>query len=94
MSSKVTLKQVEQLAKQLTPEEQKKLVGRINKRLQDVMQTQTEEERKRREYAVQVADWLTECDQVAEQIEGEFDSAEDLRQIREERTSGLCFMTQ
>lgn len=81
MSNKVTLEQVEQLAKQLTPEEQKKLVDRINERLQDVMQPQTEEERKRREYAAQVADWLTKCDKVAEQIEGEFDSAEDLRQI-------------
>lgn len=81
MSKKTTLEHVEQLALKLTPEEQKKLVDRINERLQDVMQPQTEEERKRREYAAQVADWLTECDKVAEQIEGKFDSAEDLRQI-------------
>lgn len=31
--------------------------------------------------------WLAECDVVVESIEGEFDSAEDLRQIREERAS-------
>jgi len=33
--------------------------------------------------------WLAECDAVAESIEGEFDAAQDLRQIREERASRL-----
>ncbi len=33
--------------------------------------------------------WLPECDAVAESIEGQFDSAEDLRQIRENRQQQL-----
>jgi hypothetical protein len=33
--------------------------------------------------------WLAECDTLAESIEGEFDSAEDIRQIREERANRL-----
>jgi hypothetical protein len=44
----------------------------------------TESERLRR-----VDAWLAECDAVAESIEGEFDSAEDLRRIRHERARRL-----
>jgi len=37
----------------------------------------------------QVDAWLAECDAVAESIDGEFDSAKDLREIREDRASRL-----
>lgn len=36
-------------------------------------------------YTAQVEAFLAECDQVAEAIRGEFDSAQELRQLREER---------
>jgi len=38
-------------------------------------------------YSAQVEAFLAECDQVAETISGEFDSAQELRQLREERAS-------
>lgn len=38
-------------------------------------------------YTVQVEAFLAECDQVAEAIKEEFDSAQELRQLREERAS-------
>jgi hypothetical protein len=43
----------------------------------------------RRARLAEVDAWLAECDAVAESIEGEFDFAEDQRQIREERASRL-----
>lgn len=38
-------------------------------------------------YTAQVEAFLAECDRVAEAIKGEFDSAQELRQLREERAS-------
>ena len=37
------------------------------------------------DYTKYIDSLLEACDRVAEQIDGEFDSAEDLRQIRNER---------
>jgi len=91
MISPVTLEQVEALGVQLPPQEQLKLLARLSERLSQLPLTAPEpvEERQRREYAARVEAWLAACDEVAEQIQGEFDSAEDLRQIREERTGYL-----
>jgi len=91
MSNSVTFEQVEQLALQLPPPEQLKLVAHINERLSPLMPTAQgiDAECQRRAYAARVEAFLAACDEVAEQIEGEFDSAEDLRQIREERTERL-----
>ncbi|MFQ6042301.1 MAG: hypothetical protein ACE5PV_15705 [Candidatus Poribacteria bacterium] len=93
MSNKVTLKQVEQQVVQLPPQEQLKLVANIAGRLSAipllVAPTREIEEQTRQTRLAEVDAWLAECDAVAESIEGEFDSAEDLRQIREERASRL-----
>jgi hypothetical protein len=51
--------------------------------------TKEREEQAQRTRLAEVDAWLAECDAVAESIEGEFDSAKDLRQIREERASRL-----
>lgn len=82
------LEEVEELAAQLSPQEQLKLLAHISERLSQLspITQETDAERQRREYAVRIETFLAACDEVAEQIEGEFDSAEDLRQIREERT--------
>ncbi|MGQ9627758.1 MAG: hypothetical protein ACUVV0_12750 [Anaerolineae bacterium] len=87
MSDKMTLQQIEYMAAQLTPAERLKLVARICEQLSAV--AQSDEEKARRERLVQVDAWMAECDSVAESIEGDFDSAEDIRQIREERASRL-----
>ena len=91
MSNQVTIEQVEQLAVQLPPPEQLKLVARISEQLSQLLPAaqETDMECQRRDYAARVEAFLAACDEAAEQIEGEFDSAEDLRQIREERTERL-----
>ncbi len=89
MSNRVALKQMEQQVAQLSPQEQLKLVAYIAEQLSTrslVVPTREIEEQVR---LVEVDAWLAECDAVAESIEGEFDSAKDLRQIREERASSL-----
>ena len=92
MSNGVTLKQVEQQVAQLSPQEQLKLAAYITGQLSAiplVAPTGEIEEQARSVRLAEVDAWLAECDAVAEGIEGEFDSAEDLRQIREERASRL-----
>ena len=92
MSDGVTLKQVEQQVNQLPPQEQLKLMAYIVGRLSTiplVAPTREIEEQTKQARLAEVDAWLEECDAVAENIEGEFDSAEDLRQIREERASQL-----
>jgi len=89
MSNRVALKQMEQQVAQLSPQEQLKLVAYIAEQLSTrslVVPTREIEEQVR---LMEVDAWLAECDAVAESIEGEFDSAKDLRQIREERASSL-----
>ena len=88
MSDRVALEQVEQLAVQLSPREQLKLVAHISEWLSvKPLATPTEErgvERAQLERLAQVDAWIAQCDQVAELWEGEFDSAADLRRIRDE----------
>jgi len=90
MSSKVTLEQVEQLAMQLPPTEQLKLVAHICEQLSSmplvVPSEESERERAQMERLAQIDAWIAECDKVAELWEGEFDSAADLRRIRNEET--------
>jgi hypothetical protein len=92
MSGRVTLKQVEQQVAQLLPQEQFKLLEYLAGQLSAmplVVPTKEIEEQGRRARLAEVDAWLAECDAVAESIEGQFDSAQDLRQIREERASRL-----
>ena len=89
MSDPVTLEQVEQLVVQLPPAERLKLVAHICEQLSTVPIAERDGEKARRERLAQVDAWLAECDAVAESIEGEFDSAKDIRLIREERANRL-----
>ncbi|MBC8235741.1 hypothetical protein H8E77_39845 [bacterium] len=92
MSNRVTLKQVEQQVAQLPLQEQLKLMAYIAGQLSTIplaASTREIEEQTKQARLAEVDAWLAECDAVAESIEGEFDSAEDLRQIREERASQL-----
>ncbi|MBI4639748.1 MAG: hypothetical protein HY731_03590 [Candidatus Tectomicrobia bacterium] len=89
MLDRVTLEQMEKLVAQLPPLERLKLVAHICEQLSVTQIAESDKEKTRRERLVQVDAWLAECDTVAESIEGEFDSAEDIRQIREERANRL-----
>ena len=89
MSNGVTLEQVEQLAVQLPPSERLKLVARLCEQLSATPSVESGEQKARRVRLAQVDVWLAECDAVAESIAGEFDAAEDIRRIRDERASRL-----
>jgi hypothetical protein len=90
MADTITLEQVEELAAQLPPIDQLKLVAHICEQLSVVLPaTSNGEELAQREREAQVDALLAELDAIAESIEGEFDSAQDLRQIREERANRL-----
>ncbi len=89
MINKVTLDQAEQMVAQLPPEEQLKLVARIGERLSESILLQTDDERRRRQYAARVEAFLKMSEEMAAETVGEVDSAEDVRRIREERASRL-----
>ncbi|HEX3034369.1 MAG TPA: hypothetical protein VHT73_04435 [Thermodesulfobacteriota bacterium] len=89
MTNKITLNEVERLVAQLPVQEQLELMARISERLSVVMSRQSEDERWHREYTSRVEAFLRMSEEMAAETIGEVDSAEDIRQIREERTSKL-----
>ncbi len=94
MSISLTFEQLEQQMTQLPPHEQFQLLARISEKLGAftrnlVPEKETEEKRTRQETATPASSakfdaWLAECDRVAELWEGTFDSAADLRRLRDE----------
>lgn len=89
MPDKVALEQVEQLVVQLPPHEQLKLVVSIGERLSALTLPGAEEERQRQVYAARLEAFLKTCEEMAAETIEAVDSAEDIRQIREERTAWL-----
>ena len=89
MPEPVTLEQVEELATQLPPAERLKLVARVCEQLSVALPTVVPEEQAKEEAEhvrmAQFEQWLTACEKVAELWEGEFDSAADVRRMRDER---------
>ena len=93
MADTVTLELVEAMVSQLPPRDQLKLVAHIGEQLSAGLSATSTGERanegKRHEREATAETLLAGLDSVAESIEGEFDSAEDLRLIREERANRL-----
>jgi hypothetical protein len=89
MANEVTLEQVEQLLVQLPASEQLKLVERISQQLNQSVVSESVAAHKRQDYARRVEAFLKMSDEMAAETIGESDSAEDIRQIREERTERL-----
>lgn len=93
MANGTTIEELGQQVAQLPPSEQLKLVARICAQLSArplITSTgESGEEQALQERVVQADALLAELDAIAESIEGVFDSAEDIRQIREERASRL-----
>jgi hypothetical protein len=89
MSNPVTLGQVEQLAIQLPLAEQLKLVARICEHLSIVtLENETQQLQQQR---LQLAEaLLAECDDIADDSQGEFDAVEDIRRLRENRLNQIC----
>jgi hypothetical protein len=87
MAAKVTLKKVEQEIEQLSAEEQIKLIAYISQRLSELKLSQIDHGR--REHAVRIKKFLKMSDEMAARASGNVDSAEGIRQMREERISKL-----
>jgi len=87
MADMVNLEQAEKLVAQLPPQEQLKLVARICEQLSvappAALPEENAEGRVRQERLAELDAWLAECEKVAVLWEGEFDSAVDLRRIRD-----------
>lgn len=85
----MTFEQVEKQIAQLPPREQRELVAHTGERLSASMPVEVHENRQPNEYAAQVGAFLKLCEDIAAETVGEVDSAEDIRQIREERMGSL-----
>ncbi len=83
MSRTTTLEQVEQMAAQLPLTDQLKLAAHICEKLSLALPAMPSPSPDK------ALNWLSICDEVAEQIGGEFDSVSDLHQIREERMAQI-----
>ena len=80
------LEEVEDLVHQLEPRDQLRLAAGICQQLSADPDTDDQSKQARRERMLAA---LAFCDEVAESIAGEFDSAEDLRRIRSERMADI-----
>ncbi len=90
MMPQVSFEQVEDLAIKLPPAEQLKLLTRLSEQLHGTMLTLSLASSQKQPGRDAKADaLLAELDTIAESIEGQFDSVEDLRLIREERVARL-----
>lgn len=87
MSNNVTFEQVERLANELTFPEKLKLVARLSEQLSASMSLALPLDQEQAQREAMAEALLSELDAIADSIGGEFDSAEDLRQIREERAN-------
>ena len=78
MASSISVEQLEELAAQLQPTEQLKLIVHICQQLSAALPVgapeASPEERAGQERLAQHDAWLAECDKVAELWEGEFDA--------------------
>lgn len=89
MTETVTLAQVEALAAQLPLAERLQLVAHVCEQLSVTLPAITVERQatgqKEQGQTAKLEQWLAECEAVAELWTGEFDSAVDLRRMRDER---------
>ncbi len=89
MSQTVTLGEVEQLAAQLPQIERLKLVAHICEQL-SVTATEAEAERMKQVRLQLTEELLAECTCFEDDSQGEFDAAQDIQRMREERMSQIC----
>jgi hypothetical protein len=87
--SRITLQDVENIVAQLSSDDQLKLIAHVNEHLKGAIPSEIDEEQWRRENAERIKAFLKMCDEMKVKTIGKTDSAEDIRQIREERMSRL-----
>jgi uncharacterized protein (DUF2267 family) len=90
MTNTITVNQIEQLAVQLPLQEQMRIVARLTQRLSECWSSEPDSvARERKEYAQRVETFLKMSDELAAETISAVDSAEDIRQLRDERLSRL-----
>jgi len=92
MSNQVALERLEQQVVQLLPQEQLELVAYISQQLSVmplVAPATMSKETMRRQREKKGNELLALCDAAAEMWEGDFDAAEDIRQMRWDRDAQL-----
>ena len=85
MSDKMALERLEERVAQLPPHEQLKLVAHICEQL-STMSTEGGAEQVRQRRLKLAEELLAECSDIEDDSQGQFDSAEDIRRMREKRT--------
>lgn len=96
MSNPMALEQLERQVAQLPTQEQLKLLAHISEQLSIMspsMLTIVGEESLRRQREREADELLALCDAAAEMWRGEFDAAEEIRQMRQERDEQICWST-
>ncbi len=90
MTNTLTVDQIEQLAVQLPLQEQIRILARLTQGLSECLSAELDSEtRERKEYAQRVEAFLKMSDERAAETISAGDSAEDIRQLRDERVSRL-----
>jgi hypothetical protein len=89
MSISLTYDEIEQQVIQLPPQQQLQLLARISEKLSAftfhwASPQKGNGKQEERQRLAKIDAWLAECDEIAELWEGTFDSAEDLRRLRDE----------
>jgi hypothetical protein len=80
MTTQTTLERLEQQVTQLPMRDQLKLIARISERLGITPQIDVE-----KQYRESADELLALCDAAADMWEGEFDAAQEIRRMRQER---------
>lgn len=89
MTEKITLEKLQEMVSELTPEEQIKLIASTFLRLSELKIFRSSEEAWQKRYPKWIEKFLKRSEEEAPEPLTEVDSAKDIRDIREEETSGL-----
>jgi hypothetical protein len=89
MSENLTLEEVEHIVDRLSTHEKLKLMSHIRENISEPILQQTDENQQDQDYLARMDAFLDLISKISAKSNGSVDSAEDIRQIREERMSNL-----
>lgn len=89
MAAQMTLDEVEQLAAQLGPQEQIRLIARISGRLSDTGVPHGPRLQSTADHSARMRSFVKMAEEMAASASGVVDSARDIRQMRAERGNSL-----
>jgi hypothetical protein len=89
MSENLTLEEVEHIVDRLSTYDKLKLMSHIRENISEPILQQTDENQQDQDYLARMDAFLDLISKISAKSNGSVDSAEDIRQIREERMSNL-----